>query len=131
MPTEQHLHCNHCGGTAISSRRGFCDGDGGRCASCGFPGSVHIDDAGERPEAWWSESQEPGDRCCDPGCVECSPERLAEFSADGYVEDAILMTPDILEGFFDGYIDRIETESMSAIPDQPARVVVQVFRREA
>lgn len=66
------LECDHCGDVAIESPTGlFGDGDGGKCTTCGFPGVVSIDDAGDDATAWWNTSQEPGARCDLADCEEC------------------------------------------------------------
>jgi len=67
------LECDHCGCDAIDADEEglFYDGDGGACATCGFPGRVSADGDSEDPHAWWNTSQEPGDRCNRADCEEC------------------------------------------------------------
>lgn len=70
IATRAWLDCDHCGGAAIVSESGlFADGDGGECACCGFPGSVHLD--AETDPYWWT-SDDADARCGDPDCEECN-----------------------------------------------------------
>jgi hypothetical protein len=68
QPYAATLECDHCGGHAITSSDGmFDDGDGGKCAECGFPGHVSAD--GE--SAYWMMGEEADDRCDRKDCEEC------------------------------------------------------------
>lgn len=59
--TPFSLECSHCGYPAIESDENFFwDGDGEKCGSCGFPGSVSAD--GET--AYW-RADDNDDACCD------------------------------------------------------------------
>ncbi len=86
------LECDHCGGIAITSDAYglFTDGDGERCDSCGFPGSVCVEDAPDADdgpvlgEAWWNVGQEANDVCSDMACTECAPYR--EHDAEDFGE---------------------------------------------
>jgi hypothetical protein len=70
------LECDHCGDVAIESATGlFGDGDGEACLSCGMPGCVSIDDAGDIEDnvAYWRCDDEA--RCTLADCSECREER--------------------------------------------------------
>lgn len=85
------LDCDHCGGIAFTSTKYdaaaaegqgaylFTDGDGEACASCGFPGSVVVDDQqnGEDVHVTWSCRDGNDDVCKDPLCEECEEYREA------------------------------------------------------
>jgi len=72
------LCCDHCGDVAIEFRAPahgvdfwhLDDGDGGQCASCGYPGQVMVDDGGERDSyCRWAIDEDA--RCTRPECDEC------------------------------------------------------------
>lgn len=75
------LECDHCGDVAIEFKPPrhpgdfwhLNDGDGGRCESCGFPGSVGINDGGygEDNVAYWLTADYDEARCRRPDCEEC------------------------------------------------------------
>jgi len=72
------LECNHCGGIAYTSRdirdgvSWFTDGAGEKCATCGMPGSVSVDDyADDYAAVSWVDEQEPGVYCERPDCEDC------------------------------------------------------------
>lgn len=85
------LECNHCGGIAFTSRNYdpsanegagaylFTDGDGEACATCGYLGSVVVDDQanGEPVDIYWSCRDGNDDTCNDPSCEECEETRQA------------------------------------------------------
>jgi hypothetical protein len=76
MSTElDWLCCDHCGDDAICSdaEGRFYDGDGGKCATCGFPGWVSVDDGGsEDPTARWAVSEADDARCTVADCAGCA-----------------------------------------------------------
>jgi len=68
------LSCDHCGDDAITSEsHEFSDGQGDRCESCGFPGTVSVDDADpEEVSAYWRISDDVEARCQrGQVCEEC------------------------------------------------------------
>lgn len=71
------LECNHCGGDAIFSEDNlFFDGEGERCAECGFPGQVSIGDNGDEESntADWSINDYDDEAKCNRAdCEECHP----------------------------------------------------------
>ena len=78
------LECDHCGDTAIDfhpprhpgGRWLLDDGEGGRCESCGFPGRVSVDDAGDEADnlATWSINDwDEEAKCARFDCEECYP----------------------------------------------------------
>lgn len=78
------LECNHCGDVAFTStdvRDGvhwFTDGDGEKCASCGFPGWVSVDEPDpDDAEVSWVLSDGNDDTCDRPDCEECEEIRAA------------------------------------------------------
>jgi hypothetical protein len=77
------LECDHCGGDAIYSATGeFTDGEGGQCASCGFPGHVSIDDRDEENVCgYWLSSDDPDDRCNLRDCEDCLHDDERELAA--------------------------------------------------
>jgi hypothetical protein len=79
------LECNHCGGIAFTSldvRDGvpwFTDGDGEKCADCGMPGSVSVDEPDpDDASVSWSDVQDAGVYCERPDCEDCNDLRAAE-----------------------------------------------------
>lgn len=73
---ETELDCQHCGDVAIEKADGvFCDGDGGSCETCGFPGSVSVD---SESDAYWVESENANAVCLDPECEECREKRVKD-----------------------------------------------------
>lgn len=75
------LECDHCGDVAIESDRHglFCDGDGDACMTCGYPGSVLVDeplDDDEPAIARWSVSDDTEAVCNVPSCDECREWRV-------------------------------------------------------
>lgn len=52
------------------------------CVSCGFPGSVAVDDAGDDEDvAWWRESDDEAAVCNDAGCDWCAETRKRTAAA--------------------------------------------------
>lgn len=72
------LTCDHCGDVAIAAptTNGFFDGDGERCAACGMPGHVVVEE--DEDEAYWSDDQEAGVYCQREDCDECAERRREE-----------------------------------------------------
>lgn len=70
------LDCDHCGDTAIESDHGlFGEDDGEKCMSCGYPGSVRIEENfGDGPEtAYWSSYDDGNSKCNNHSCEDCFP----------------------------------------------------------
>ena len=76
------LECDHCGDVAIEFKPPaypghfwhLHDGDGGKCDSCGFPGHVSVDDAGEEEDniaSWMVNDWDEGLKCRRPDCPDC------------------------------------------------------------
>lgn len=74
------LWCDHCGCEAIEKNDdAFSDGEGGSCASCGFPGVVSVDDSGDDDAtAYWNMSEADDARCNQDDCEECGSLDLKE-----------------------------------------------------
>jgi hypothetical protein len=78
------LECNHCGNVAFTShdvRDGlhwFTDGYGEKCASCGMPGCVSVDESDpDEASVSWDDVQESGVYCERPDCEDCNEYRAA------------------------------------------------------
>lgn len=105
------LECSHCGGIAFTSSKYdpagadgqgaylFTDGDGDACASCGFPGSVVVDDQqnDEPVDVRWSCSDGNDDTCKDPLCDECEEYREASPVRAAAVESVRAIVADLTD----------------------------------
>lgn len=73
------LECNHCGDVAYTCRDirdgvyWFTDGDGEKCASCGMPGCVSVDEPDpDEASVSWNDVQDPDVYCERPDCEDCN-----------------------------------------------------------
>jgi hypothetical protein len=88
--TPATLECSHCGDVAVESETGlFCEGDADRCASCGMPGHITIEEADgcdsdcDEGEctcgiASFCCDDDTGNYCTLADCEECAAERAEE-----------------------------------------------------
>lgn len=70
-PERVYLYCDHCGCEAVESDADLLfseDMGDGKCMTCGFPGSVTVD---EDYGAAWYIVDEVESKCNDPKCEEC------------------------------------------------------------
>lgn len=79
-----YLECDHCGGEAVTSATGlFSEDMATKCDSCGFPGSVHIDDQDEaNVTAWWGCSEDAAAVCNQADCAECEAIRAVKRASE-------------------------------------------------
>lgn len=76
---SDELYCEHCGDVAISNETGlFFDGEGEACVTCGYPGSVSVD---EDCGAYWNPRDEADTYCKEPACGYCMMNRKEEGNA--------------------------------------------------
>jgi hypothetical protein len=69
------LDCPVCGDVAFTSDTNyFTDGEGEVCESCGHPGSVVVEEDGDK-EVYWQAN----DELCD-GCIDCANFKLEKLT---------------------------------------------------
>lgn len=86
------LDCCHCGADAVESPSGIFHEDmASKCASCGHPGAVHVEDGC----AYFTPSDEWHVRCESDDCHDCHSLDRDEVE---YLRELVVATLPILEG---------------------------------
>lgn len=92
-PARTDLECDHCGDVAVESPMGIFHEDmADKCASCGFPGQVHVSEG----DAYWSSQDDWHVRCENGECAECISADRDEVE---YLRELVVATLPILEDY--------------------------------